>query len=99
MKRINFDLSGVWLTREVFLNGQPLKPERSQKIRNHSPDGFAWGYSGSGPAQLALAILLELIPEPNARLTYQAFKNELIARLPQADFYIRTFIDQRRIHP
>lgn len=24
---------------------------------NHSPSGFSWGYSGSGPAQLALAIL------------------------------------------
>lgn len=23
---------------------------------NHSPTGFAWGYCGSGPAQLALAI-------------------------------------------
>lgn len=23
----------------------------------HSPSGFAWGYGGSGPAQLALAIL------------------------------------------
>ena len=26
-------------------------------IVNHSPTGFAWGYSGSGPAQLAAAIL------------------------------------------
>lgn len=24
---------------------------------NHSPDGFNWGYGGSGPAQTALAIL------------------------------------------
>lgn len=24
---------------------------------NHSPDGFEWGYNGSGPAQLAYAIL------------------------------------------
>ena len=23
-------------------------------VRSHSPTGFAWGYSGSGPAQLAL---------------------------------------------
>jgi hypothetical protein len=26
---------------------------------NHSPTGFNWGYSGSGPAQLALAILAD----------------------------------------
>lgn len=37
-----------------------LKPEASQKIINHSPDGFQWGYSGSGPSQLALAILLKV---------------------------------------
>ena len=28
-------------------------------IRNHSPTGFAWGYGGSGPAQLSLAILVD----------------------------------------
>jgi hypothetical protein len=26
-------------------------------LANHSPTGFAWGYGGSGPAQLALAII------------------------------------------
>ena len=25
------------------------------EVRDHSPTGFAWGYDGSGPAQLALA--------------------------------------------
>ena len=30
-----------------------LKPERSQRVKNHSPDGFNWGYAASGPAQLA----------------------------------------------
>lgn len=29
------------------------------EIRNHSPTGFEWGYGGSGPAQLALAILAD----------------------------------------
>jgi len=28
-------------------------------VRNHSPSGFEWGYGGSGPAQLALALLVE----------------------------------------
>lgn len=35
----------------------PLNPRFD--IRRHSPDGFAWGYGGSGPAQLALAILCD----------------------------------------
>lgn len=33
-----------------------LLPPRND-ILNHSPDGFSWGYLGSGPSQLALAIL------------------------------------------
>ena len=28
-------------------------------LANHSPDGFEYGYAGSGPAQLALAILAD----------------------------------------
>jgi len=39
----------------VTVDGRPLDPRN--KVRNHSPDGFEWGYAGSGPAQLALAIL------------------------------------------
>ena len=50
---------GDWISREVFIDGKVLDPKRSQEVINHSPDGFAWGYGGSGPAQLALAILLE----------------------------------------
>ena len=45
-------------TREVYVNGSRLDPKPSQRAYNHSPDGFNWGYAGSGPAQLALAILL-----------------------------------------
>ncbi len=29
-------------------------------VFNHSPDGFEWGYGGSGPGQLSLAILCDL---------------------------------------
>jgi len=39
----------------VTVDGAPLDPRAD--LVNHSPDGFAWGYPGSGPAQLALAIL------------------------------------------
>ncbi|MDI6857213.1 MAG: DUF6166 domain-containing protein [Dehalococcoidia bacterium] len=30
----------------------------------HSPDGVEWGYAGSGPADLALAILADYFEEP-----------------------------------
>ena len=65
----------------VKLNGQPFDPARSQRVRNHSPSGFEWGYGGSGPAQLALAILLEEVDEDCALNLYQDFKWVVIARL------------------
>lgn len=39
----------------VTYDGKPLPPRND--LYNHSPDGFAWGYNGSGPAQCALAML------------------------------------------
>jgi len=44
-------------------------------IRNHSPTGFEWGYGGSGPAQLALAILADATGDDDyAQKMYQDFK-------------------------
>ncbi len=76
-------LKGTYSTREVWLNGKKLDPKKSQKVRNHSPDGFNWGYGGSGPAQLALAVTLELTGDSSG---YQNFKFSFIAGLPQSDF-------------
>ena len=47
-----------------------------------SPSGFNWGYGGSGPAQLALAILLRATDHETAVAYYQAFKWDVIAKLP-----------------
>lgn len=59
-----------------------LDPAASQQLRNHSPSGFEWGYSGSGPAQLALAILLDYSCDEEVALEhYQAFKSEHLAPL------------------
>jgi hypothetical protein len=79
-------LIGFIESREVYLDGKQLHPEKSQKIINHSPDGFSWGYNGSGPAQLALAILLEITSTEKALRNYQDLKNQIIAELPQTDF-------------
>lgn len=67
----------------VCIDGKPLSPKRSQIVWNHSPTGFAWGYEGSGPAQLALAILLAAgFDAVRAVHWHQAFKREHIAPLP-----------------
>ena len=81
-------IKGEWKTRRVWINRKELLPARSQKIVNHSPDGFNWGYGGSGPAQLALAILLRFLKKGKAVARYQQFKWDVIAELPQSDFEI-----------
>ncbi|CCV16350.1 DUF6166 domain-containing protein [Mesorhizobium sp. STM 4661] len=51
-------------------------------LRNHSPDGLAWGYPGSGLAQLALAILCDALgDDERAERLYQRFRDVIIARL------------------
>jgi hypothetical protein len=49
---------------------------------NHSPTGFEFGYGGSGPAQLALAILADCCGDELALAFHQAFKSAVIARIP-----------------
>lgn len=52
-------------------------------LRNHSPAGFEWGYGGSGPAQLALALAADVLGDDEAALgLYQRLKVRLVGRLP-----------------
>ena len=69
--------------RSLCIDGMRVNPTDSQQLRNHSPDGFNWGYGGSGPAQLALAILLASVGRRAALLNYQRFKFEVVAAWPQ----------------
>ena len=63
----------------VTKNGITLLPDDSLKLRNHSPGGFEWGYLGSGPAQLALALLLDVTGDGEiAQAHYQDFKSEVV---------------------
>ena len=57
-------------------------------LANHSPDGGEWGYGGSGPAQLALALLADAFGgsragDQLALAFYQDFKWRVVAGLPQ----------------
>lgn len=49
----------------------------------HSPTGFEWGYSGSGPAELALNILIKFVDRETAFRLHQKFKEEFIAPMPE----------------
>lgn len=60
---------------------QELSPRND--LRNHSPTGFEWSYGGSGPAQLALALLADALPNEETALgLYQSFKWEVVVALP-----------------
>jgi hypothetical protein len=75
-------------------SGRVLDLETSLKVVNHSPTGFCWGYAGSGPAQLALAILLDYLSDRSyALLIYQEFKSKVIARLPMDEDFILTDLE------
>lgn len=66
----------------VWVDGVELDPKISQLVYNHSPDGFFWGYSGSGPAQTALAICLHIFGAHVGGQVYQYFKNKFVAAWP-----------------
>jgi hypothetical protein len=52
-------------------------------LHNHSPTGVEWGYGGSGPAQLALALVADHLGDTEQALNiYQRFKWAIVAELP-----------------
>jgi len=61
------------------LDERPVPLPMRNDIRNHSPDGPNWGYGGSGPAQLALALLCQVVDRYLAEVLYQWFKAEVVA--------------------
>src|SRR5438552_663144 len=65
----------------VTVNDAPLNPRLD--LWNHSPTGFEWGYGGSGPAQLALALLADHTGDDGEAVTlHQDFKRAVVADLP-----------------
>jgi hypothetical protein len=83
------DADGV---AHVTVDGRPL--ELRLDLWAHSPTGFEWSYGGSGPAQLALAILAHHLGAKGPcskgaeeALTYrQAFKWRVVAGLPHEEW-------------
>lgn len=82
-KFVGFRIDGRPL---VYWDGVWLDPAPSIKMINHSPDGFEWGYAGSGCAQLSLAVCLKWLSVEESRAYYQQFKSEVISRLPEDHF-------------
>jgi hypothetical protein len=75
---------GTEVTVETNGEVRPLEPRLD--LWSHSPTSFDWGYGGSGPAQLALAILADCISDDVAIARPQAFKWEVIAGLAREEW-------------
>ena len=55
----------------------------------HSQTGIEWGYGGSGPADLALSVLLALADERAADALYHRFTREVVAAVPERGGVLR----------
>jgi hypothetical protein len=72
-------------------DGASVALDPRNDLRNHSPDGFAWGYMGSGPSQLALAMLADYTDSDEMALRwYMRFKEKIIALLEMDRNFIIT---------
>ena len=94
------DTNGTAGVYRVYANNdvQEISPVRSRMVYDHSPTGFEWGYGGSGPAQLALALLLETTDDEELSASlYQSFKNDLIAKMPHECWAIGTGLIEKWI--
>jgi hypothetical protein len=66
-------------------DGQELPPRHD--LRDHSPSGFEWGYAGSGPLQLGLALLAHAQADDEVALEhYRDFTRMIVATLPERDW-------------
>jgi len=71
----------------VKVSGRKLRVRLD--LFNHSPDGFEWGYGGSGPAQLALAILVDALDDDERAVKlHQEFKWSVVGRFPHEGWKI-----------
>lgn len=94
-----YRLNGLPCVDRVMIDGtsearvvktEPFEATDSLKVRNHSPDGFEWGYGGSGPSQLALALLLDATENQGdiAARYYMRYKDAHVRAWPHAGFVV-----------
>lgn len=82
--------TGAGPQKVSIINKEGYTTTLKQRIVRHSPDGFQWGYGGSGPADLALNLLFDYFLRTKrvearklAIALYQAFKWTFIANAPK----------------
>ena len=87
----------------VTVDGAPLDPRLD--LKRHSTAGFEWGYDGTGPRQLALAILADYFGDGSQALSqHKTFAETVIAELEGDEWTlteqrIRSALDQVVVVP
>ena len=73
---------------KLFVDGIELSIRASQAIWNKSQD-FNFGYGGSGQAQSALAILLNVAGKETALTRFQDFKRDFCSVMPADEVWMQ----------
>lgn len=90
-----------WQVYVTDPGGERRELQPRYDLANHSPDGFSWGYVGSGPSQLAIAMLAHHFwhecdaHDDSAKATRLAgqFMTECVAVLPKGKSWAYTSND------
>lgn len=75
---------------DVEQNGEVCLLHPRDDVRSHSKEGFEWGSSSPGAAQLALALAVDVLRDKGRALkVYRRLESELIASLsPDEDWML-----------
>ena len=71
--------SGCVVTAATGTHTRDLAPRHD--LANHSPTGLEWGYNGSGPLQLALALAASLVSPQRALAVHLELRRRFVAKL------------------
>lgn len=72
-------VTGDWDTQEVHVDSEAL-------YNPYDSGDFAWGTEGNGSERLAMALLLQVTSEGEARQMSPIFAREIIARIGKMSF-------------
>ena len=96
-------IRGVHSEYKVLIGDNELDIEASRQLYRHSTD-FSWGFLGSGPSQLSLALMLYYTGSRETALRfYMEFKHAVIQHLSvDSDFeldesVVKSWIAERRL--
>ncbi len=78
-------ITGTWETGEIYIGYCLIDPADSRKIMDKSIR-FDWGHIGTGPSQLALALLAIFSSAEYSMNHFYEFTTDVISGLPQVDF-------------